>query len=264
MAESDEKMSLRESIESAGKDQGITETPEENTEAPLENKAPETEEKKPSEVQVDPEIEEAVNFYKALKDPDQQKYIIQELAQRAGLIQKGETPTAKQEKKYGEIIKEVLGTEYPDLEQRLSLVFSKFEQENDAKLNEVKAELQRERQSKAVQEFDREFSAFIRENKVSEEVASKMIKEIELLPPSMGGKITLTQYMNKIHSLVVGNQKTVDEAVKRNQKIEQNLKSRPQNLTGEIADERLKRGSKLPSIRESVQAAAQGIAFDED
>lgn len=253
-------MSLRESIEAAGKDQGVTETPEPQAEAV------ETKPEEPVETEsetVDPQIEEAVNFYKALQDPNQQHAIITELAQRAGLLKKGEEPTVQEAKKYNQVIKEVLGNEYPDLEQRLSTVFKKFEEESDEKLNQIKAELQREKQTKAVQEFDKEFSGFIKENKVSEEVASRMIKEIEMLPPNMSGKITLTNYMKKIHSLATMDQKVVDDATKRNQRIEQNLKTRPTNLTGDISEDRLKKGSKLPSIRESVQAAAQGIAFDE-
>jgi hypothetical protein len=254
----DEAPTLRESIEAAGKEQGIV---DESIEQPKAEEA-KIEEAKPEPP--DPEIEEAVNFYKALKDPTQQRVIIEELARRSGLLKPAEELTPKQEKKYTELIKEVLGTEYPDLEQRLSTVFSKFEQESDAKINQIKHELAQERQTKAVQEFDKEFSSFIKENKVSEDVATRMVKEIELLPPSMQGKLTLTQYMEKIHSLATMNQKKVDEVVKRNQKIEQNLKTRPQNLTGDVSEDRLRKGSKLPSIRESVQAAAQGIAFSED
>lgn len=260
---------LREAIEKASDDQGKEEIQDKAALAEEEKKdADKAGEKKDEVIASDSEVEEALNFYNALKDPKQQAEIIFELAKRAGFIKPEQTElTKKEEKKYGDLIQEVLGEEYPDLKDKLDQVFKAFEREQQAKLDNLVQELAKDKAERMVTEFESEFSAFIKNNNVSEETAAKMNREIVELPPSVGknGKrISLTEYLTKIHKIVTSDQKRVVSEEKRVEKIETNLRERSKNLSSDVGDERLKTGSKLPSIRESIQAAARGVRFDDD
>lgn len=244
----------------------IEETKEE-TQEETQEESKQQGEKKDDEIVVDSEIEEALNLYRALKDPAQQTELISELARRAGVLGQKEELTKKDEKNYLGMIEEVLGQEYPDLKDKLGKVFVQFEKEHNDKLNQVLQRMENENQQRSAQEFDREFSGFLKENKVSESIAAKMLKEIEILPPSVGKngrRLGLTEYLGKIHRLALMDQKQVDDATRRTQKIQENSNSRVKNLSSEVPDERLRQGSKLPSIREAVAAASRGIKFDED
>ena len=222
------------------------------------------------EVIVDPEIEEALNFYRALKDPNQQKGIIADLAQRVGLIQEGEKLTKKESKTFADLIGDVLGEEYPDLKDKMVQIFGAYDAHSRQTIDGLKAELAQKEQRQQVETFESEFTGFLKDNKVTDATAAKMLKEIEELPPTVGKdgrRIPLTKYLEKIHRLVVGNNspdKVVADAVKRNEKITQNLKDRNRNLTSDVDESRLKKGSQLPSIRESIAAAARGETFDDD
>lgn len=270
---SDTNLTLKESIEKAGSDQQ-----QENEDEQVETKSEESKDTEESSetsettseeesIAGDPEIEEAVNFYKALRDPAQQKNIIAELAHRAGLLKPNETLTAEKQKTFNDLINETLGEEYPDLKDKMTKLFDAYDVHHNEELNRVKGQLQQEKIQQQVETFENEFSTFIKEHKVTDAIAAKMLKEIEELPPTVGkeGKrIPLTTYLGKIHKLVVGTGPTeIESAVRRNEKIEKNLKDRSKNLSSDVDDSRLKRGSALPSVRESIAAAAKGITFEE-
>lgn len=261
----EETTTLRSAVEAAANEQNQKEKQEE-VKKEQEETPKEQENKEEEKFVPDPQIEEAVNFYNAIRDPSQQKEIIAELARRAGLIKPNEQPTRAEEKQYKELLAEVLGEEYPDLKDKFSKILEAFEKQNDEKLNAVKQELYNERMQRAVTEFEEEFSNFIKENKVTESDAAKMLKEIEDLPPSVGknGKrIALTTYLGKIHQLVAGKKAEVDKEVKRAEKIQNNLKERSTHLSSDVSEDRLRKGSKLPSIKEAIKAASEGITFDE-
>lgn len=265
----DENPTLRESIEQANNSIEEENAPPPQEEIKEEAKEEIKEENKADEVGVaDGEITEALAFYNALRDPAQQKEIITGLALRAGLISgKDVTLQPQEEKKYGQLLEEILGEEYPDLKNKLNPVLSALQKENDQKLAALKYEIEQERVAKATSEFESEFNTFLKVNKVTEEEAGKMLKEIQELPPSVGqnGKrIPLTQYLGKIHKLVASEKKVTDQEVKRVEKIQQNIKERATQLSSDVGDDRLRKGSRLPSVRESVAAALQGVKFDEN
>jgi len=274
---SDTNTSLRNAVESAAKDQNITEEQDHKVESngnetAKKDEKTETEEQPNSEVEesIDPEIEEAVNFYRALKDPNQQLNIISELARRAGVLKANESITQKEgasAKNFNDLLGEILGDEYPDLKDKLGKVFQAYDKEHDQKLNSVRAEIEYERAQKAASDFEVEFSSFIKTNNITEADAAKMIKEIEALPPAVGknGKrISLTDYLGKIHRLVNMDKQNTNKEVERAKKIQQNLKERSTNLSSDISEDRIKTGSKLPSIRESIRAASEGVKFADD
>lgn len=273
---SDGNLSLKESIAKAGADQQEESVNESNKSEKTDSSEGSESNNSDSETEndetiveesSDPEIEEAVNFYKALKDPAQQKSIIAELASRAGLLKPGETISPTQQKTFNDLIGEILGEEYPDLKDKMTKLFDAYDAHHNEELNKVKTQLVQEKIQQQVETFESEFTNFIKENKVTEAVAAKMLKEIEDLPPTVGKegrRIPLTTYLGKIHRLATGStSNVVEDAVKRNEKIERNLKERSRNLPSDVDESRLKKGSSLPSVRESIAAAAKGITFDE-
>jgi hypothetical protein len=254
-----EENNLKEAIESAAASQ----TEEKPAEVVEESK----EAKPEQEFTPDPEIEEAISFYKALKDPQQQTSIITELARRAGLLGQSETPTKSEVKKYSQLLEETLGSDYPDLKERMGKVFTAFENENNQKLLYLKQQMDLERQQQVAQEFDKEFQGFLTSNKITEATAGRMLKEIEQLPPSVGrdGKrIPLTKYLEKIHKLVSTEEVAAKQAERRVERVETNSRARATNLQSDVGEGRLKQGSRLPTVREAVQAAMQGVKFDQD
>jgi len=266
---SDTNMTLTESIEDAAANSPSNDEASKSTNSEASESTEKVEEEtKVDDVVIDPEIEEAVNFYRALKDPNQQIQIINDLAIRTGLIKPNQDLTPKQAKNFNELITEVLGAEYPDLTDKMSKLFEAFDNHHNEELNKVKTQLQQEKMQQQVETFESEFSNFIKEHKVTEAIAGKMLKEIEELPPTVGNngkRIPLTTYLKKIHTLVTlnSNDRVVEDAVKRNEKIEKNLKDRSKNITSDVDDGRLRKGSALPSAREAIAAAAKGITFDE-
>lgn len=229
---------------------------------------PKKEEKKEAEEEdtvEDAEIQEAVEFYRALRDPAQQKEIIRDLASRMGILQPEQKMEPKDEKTLNTLLEEVLAEEYPDLKPKLTQIFGKIQKDNDEKIESLRREISQDKAEQARTRFESEFGTFLTTNKVDDSVASAMLKEMEILPPPVGGKskITLTQYLSKIHKLATVDHKTNTQALQKNERRESNRKETPGNLSSEVDESRIKRGSKLPSLRESINAAADGITFED-
>lgn len=266
-----ENPTLKESIESAAQSENENSRNNaqgtENIEQKTDEVVQETKNKGIEENIPDNEVTEALAFYNALRDPAQQKEIITGLALRAGLISADNvTLQPKEVKRYGQLLEEILGEEYPDLKVKLNPVLQALQDENDQKIQALKKEIDEERNNKASQEFEAEFNTFLKVNKVTEDEAGKMLREIQELPPSVGknGKrIPLTQYLTKIHKIVASENKVTSNEVKRVEKIQQNIKERATQLSSDVGEDRLRKGSKLPSIKESVNAALNGITFDD-
>jgi hypothetical protein len=266
---------LKEAIEEAEKDQKpVDKKPDESTDKkqpdekdtetsdkPEEDKK---EDKNEEEIAQDEEIQTAVSFYRALRDPKQQVEIITDLAVRLGIVKPNETPTKKEQKTVLELLQETLGEEYPDLTKKFSTILSHIETSHKEEVNRLRLEINQDKQRQAQDQFEVEFSKFLADNKLNDAQADAMIKEIEALPPnpSAKSKITLTQYLTKIHKLVVADTKATERDVKKNEKRNQNLNDRADNLGSDVDESRLKSGSKRPSIREAIEAASQGITFD--
>lgn len=261
---------LKESIENAANEQVEQNEQSENQQTKPGNQEEtvksESKETETTQVDLDPEIEKAVNFYRALTDPSQQNDIIRQLAINAGLIQNQQQKlTQQQEKDFVGVLEETLGEEYPDLKEKLKPIFRQLQIENDRKLEDFRAEIRRRDAENQQAAFESEFSQFITKNEITEQEAALMLKEIEVLPPNTSGKnkIGLSAYLGKIYKLVASEKRVVQEATERTRKIEKNSNDRVKNLSSDVDESRLKKGSALPSIRESIAAAAKGIQFDE-
>jgi len=261
--------SLKESIDEAVKSQE-TENDQTKTSEPKETE-PESEENEESEAESEDddskdkseskdsdeeaqEIETAVTLLRALRDPSQSKGIIQDLALRVGLISPGETVTKSDEKDIKAVLKETLADEYPDLKDKLEAILNKITEDSDRKLNALKEELAEKERKVAEREFSIELDTFFKENKLSEKEAELMIKEIHLVPP--GPKISLKNYLSKIYTLVRVGKSTELKSVDRINRINANRKeSSVRNLSSDVDDKRISKGSALPSIKESIAMA---------
>lgn len=275
-----ENLTLKESIEKALVDQQ-TETKEKSSEeatkeTPEETKeVEETEKQESDEKKVEEEVEEtekksdaeaeeidtALNLLRTLRDPSKSTDLVRDFATRLGIINTSEDLTKKQEKDLKSIIAEQLGEDYPDLTEKLSKILELSEARSKQEIKSLREELQQEKRLQAEQAFSAEFSNFIKSNKLSESEAALMVEQIKELPPS--GNITLTNYLTKIRKLVTSDKIEVKTKIDQNTKREQNQKERVRNLSSEADDSRIKNGSRLPTAREAIEAAARGESFDE-
>ena len=265
---------LKESIESAVKDEQNNpdlerenqekEAPEEDPkDKSEEDDNPEVEDKSNSDSKEDDsssedtqEIETAVALLRALRDPSQSKDIIHDLALRVGLINNQENLTKKEEKDIKAVLKETLADEYPDLKDKLEAILNKVTEDSDRKIEALKNEIEERDRKVAEREFSVELDTFFKENKISEKEAEAMIKEIHLVPP--GPKISLKNYLSKIHTLVKVSKSTELKTVDRINRINANRKdSTVKNLSSDVDDKRISRGSALPSIKEAIHMAIQ-------
>lgn len=202
------------------------------------------------------EIETAVALLRALRDPSQSKGIIQDLALRVGLIAPGEQVTKSDEKDLKSVLKETLADEYPDLKDKLEAILGKIQEDSDRKIEQLKQEIAQRDQRNAEKEFSIELDTFFRENKISEKEAELMIKEIHLVPP--GPKISLKNYLSKIHTLVKVGKSSELKTVDRINRINANRKeSSVRNLSSDVDDKRISKGSQFPSIKEAISMAME-------
>lgn len=279
-----EKISLSESISKAAAEQGIiTDESDENQDQTSDSSKPKEDTKpvekpiekpqeKPEETgasEEDEEIAIAVELFRALKDPAQSADIIRRMAIQSGVIK--EAPTGQTQaqvkaeaKELKDIISEVLGEEYPDLKDKLHTIMKAVQDRSAQEINTLKAELQHERMQEAQGKFEAEFESFIKTNKVDEDTANLMLKEMQVLPPSNTGKnrLTLTAYLTRIHRLATSNHTEARQSVEQDRRRKENLAERSQNLSSDVDDSRIKTGSKRPTLRESIAAAARGETFD--
>jgi hypothetical protein len=201
------------------------------------------------------EVETGVALLRALRDPKQSKVVVQDLAIRLGLIgNSGEKVSSSDAKDIKAVLKEVLADDYPDLREKLEIVLGKVQEDQDNKIKALESKVSESERIRNEREFMGVYDKFIKDNKVDDGIAAKMIREMQLIPP--GPKITLPQYLNKIHSLVAQGANDAKSKVDRASKINSNLKdSTVKNLSSDVSDSRIEKGSHRPSIKEAIAMA---------
>lgn len=207
------------------------------------------------------EIETALNLLRALRDPSKSTNLIKDFAVRVGLIKEDQNLTKIEEKGLKDIIAEELGDEYPDLRDKITKILEASEAKSTKEIKALRDELANEKRQQAEQVFNDEFATFIKSNKLSEKEAALMVDQIKELPPS--GNITLTKYLTKIHKLVVSDKVEEKQKIDQNARRTENQKDQVKNLSSGVDDDRIKKGSRLPTAREAIQAALRGEKLED-
>ena len=294
----DSNLSLREAVEKAAAEQGITEdnpeqsshneeikpnkkqdppakssseskededgesgTDEKGQKADLEDKTEEEpEELDDAEAE---EIQQALSILRALKDPKTQKDLVKDFAVRLGLISETQDLSKKDEKDLSTLITDELGQDYPDLKESITKIAKAIEDKTSKEIKSLKEELAAEKRANAEKSFTEEYTTFLKTNKISEAESALMLKEMKELPP--GSNITVTSYLNKIYKLAVGDSKIGSKKIlDQNARRTENQRGQVKNLSSGADDmKRIKVGSRLPTLHESVEAAARGELFED-
>lgn len=218
------------------------------------------------------EIGHALALHRGLADPKQRGNIIRQLFQQAGL----EIPQTKQEEKKAavtidQILKEVLGESY-DIHSgdKLAVAFERYgklllEQFNESVQPLQQRVLQAEERAHR-EEADAAMSNLWAKHKVPQndraKISEAMMRKMKQFAPGEG--VSASEYLDSMYSLAMRDVETaraVKTTVKRIQRNAQDV--RDTSGDGGSDDKRIKTGSRLPSIRESIAAAYRGETLEE-
>lgn len=235
----------------------------------------EVEEKEPETSEIDAdeeEVKKALVFFRALSDPKQSQELAEVIARNAGfeLTKKSEVKAVIRDAK--SILKEKLGDNYDLLsgdalaeavkEIVKDLVDTQVTEKTKPVLDKIsvaeKAENERKATS-AMQDFFKRHD--ITDEKTQDEIAGKMLSKFKTMPATP--EASVDTYLDDIYFLVnreASANKAVKETVK---KIKKNAEERNSSGEGIGNDDRIKRGSAMPSLDEAVRAAYKGIRLDD-
>jgi hypothetical protein len=232
-------------------DEEIVEQPQE-VEKPEEGPQPEVKEPEQSVPQLDLKTKQALAIYEALSDPHQSHTFIKKLAEFAGyqvVSPEAEKPTSKPVR---HLIKERLGEDYEHLGEALEEVL-------DHALREKIAPIQTLVLEEKKRAYEAEVRAALSELKITPAIETRMYELMQQLQPSPNA--TVRSYIRSIYDLAA---KEANEAEKLKTTVQKVQKNRAQvGAPSGVNADRVKQGSRLPTIREAVLMAARGEKFEE-
>jgi hypothetical protein len=228
------------------------------------------------EVEASPEeVRNALNLLRQLNDPAQAEATFEYLAKQGGydLTKKTEVKALARDSKA--ILKEKLGDHYDILNgEKIAEALDEIVQERlktaTKPLEEnqrLAAQAENERQADAAMQSFFKRAGIDEKMEVREELAGKMMKKMEKLPPARGTNVD--EYLDDIYKLVAppAEPKKVEREVTKKvvDRINKNAKEAKASGEGSGIDEsRIKVGSKNPSLDEAVRAGFEGKRFDFD
>lgn len=224
----------------------------------------------PTEVEIEAtpeEINNALTFFRALSDPKQRQETLEYLAKTGGydLTKRQERQQLLRDTK--SILKEKLGDTYElisgdGLAEALdALVDAKVEKLTKPAIEEIERTRLAAQQEKANAEMDSFFKRHDIPTDKRDTVAEQMLSKMKFMPPTADAD--LKSYLDDIYTLASKSRsetKVIKETVKR---IEQNAKDLRGSGDGGD-DNRIRKGSKLPSLNEAISAAVRGEKFSDD
>lgn len=248
---------LEESVDAAVAEETKT-TPTEETKVEVKEEAKEQAKETPKLADLpkeDDETEAAVRLYRALKDPDIGKSIIQELATRAGILATEQGKTAKQATKATvDILRENVPQEYHFLVEGFSkgieaIIF----QEIEKRVAPIQQTSQQALERMVEKEVDTEINDFYRRNKDAEKFRGDIDKLSTKMPWGGPDTMPMKEYLDNLYT-IVSKEETENKAVEKTvNRINKNAKDVRETSTGAQPTE-VKLGSKLPTLEEAIKA----------
>lgn len=217
------------------------------------------------------EVKKALVFYRALSDPKQSKDLAEAIAKNAGYDLTKTQEVKQLNKDIKSILREKLGDNYDVLSgDKLS---EAFEEALSLKVNDIVTEKTKpvlDRMSNAEKvENDRKAATamddFFKRNDIPEAnreaVAGKMMGKMRVMPAT--AETPIDSYLDDLY-LITHREATATKTVKNTvKKINENAKERNSSGEGTGNEDRIKRGSAMPSLDESVRAAFKGVRLDD-
>lgn len=227
-------------------DSETEETSEEDEEGAEETDEEDSEKESPKEVS--DETKQALALFKALKS-DKGHEVVKNLAIRAGLIKEDEKVTNISSKKLTNLIAESLGEEWSFLAERIGVPLERY-------VEEMRSELKNDqiRLSTGL-ELEKAWS------KLDSETEGDILKyqdKIEELSNeySMGRGVTIEKYLRGLYKMASADKKESRQIQKTVEKINKNSSDRL-SRSSEVANERVKKGTQLPSLEQSIEEALE-------
>jgi len=220
----------------------------------------EEEPKEELKVTTDPDQEAARGLYAALKDPQRAGSTLRQLADLAGLdlVKKADQKEIKKDIK--DLVKERLGEDNSILAESLGpLLDDVIKQVVEERIKPLQDGITERQQREFANQIEGTFKALDTETKG---LASKLEKQmIELMDQVNPGPNTPPDvYLRHIYKLAKSQYDEAETIKAQNSKREQNKKT--VSVQSGVNSERIKSGSRLPTIREAVEAAVRGETLE--
>lgn len=222
---------------------------------------PENEESKEEKTStLTPEQETAINLFNALKDPESAGPTLRHLAELAGLDLVKKADQKELKKGIKEIVKERLGEDNSILAESLGPLLDEIIKDTvEEHLKPLKAERQQEREKIFATQIDNTFKALEEESKgLSTKLEKQMLELMKDINP--GPDTPPDKYIRHIYKLAKSEFDEAERIKAQNKKQTDNKKS--VSVQGGGNTDRVKSGSKLPTIHEAVEAAMRGETLE--
>jgi hypothetical protein len=255
-------MTLEESVAAAVKEnppETTVETKTQQTETPKTETPKAEEPKQPTaeEIARNEKLDKAIRLYEALEDPTIGPGVLRSLAEKAGILGVKEGKTETQiTKTVVDVLKESLGAEYEFLAPGLAKGISEIVRQTVAEQIRPVQEQTNEAIERAVKaDVDSAYAKMESTHKDFKKYDAEMTALSKRLPYT--GDYPMEEYLENLYTLVTKDVKETKIVGDTVDKINKNAKELRDSST-EVQDTRVSKGSKLPSIDESVRAAFRG------
>jgi polyhydroxyalkanoate synthesis regulator phasin len=204
---------------------------------------------------VDTETQEALQLYRALKDPTIGKAVVQELANRAGVaVNKGEVTQTQAKKAVIDLLKENVPSEYHFLVEGMAKgIEAAINQNVNDKVAPIQQQSQQALERMVEKEVDSEIESFYARNKDAVKFKGEIDKLSGKMPWGGPDSMPMKEYLDHLYTIVSKEEsenKTVERVVGR---INKNAKEVRETSTVASPTD-VKVGSKLPSLDEAIRA----------
>jgi hypothetical protein len=244
----------------------------EEKEVKKEEKKEEKEEDEFIEIDASPEeIRNALNIVRALSNKDTAAATMEDLAKITGYKLETKTEVKKFERDVKSVLKEKLGDAYDLLSgDKLAEAFDALLEERVGAITKpVLDRIESSERAAHEQKANAAMDALWSRNNVTdkgqrEKLSGKMVEKMKALPAGPGTDVNA--YLDDIYALVTRDTEAARTVKKTVTKIKQNAQDVSRTSgdgSGDNQETRVKMGSKLPSIRESVEAAFRGQRLEE-
>lgn len=239
-------------------DQKVDETKQDTTDTKIEDvKTDDT----VKESTLSPEQTAALNLFNALKDPETAGPTLRHLADLAGFDLTSRKQQTELKKSISQTIAEELGEDNSILAEKLGPTLERIiSKAIEDGVKPVTSAIEAQEQKKIANEIEATLKDLNTETKgLSAKLEDRMVELMEELPPS--SKITPSAYVRKIYKLAASDFEEAEKLKAQDKKREIN-KSQVTVHSGVGNPDRVKSGSRLPTIRESVEAAMRGETLE--
>jgi len=231
-------------------------TEEPTTEEPKE----ELKEEKKEEPKLSSEQEMAIGLFNALQNPETAGPTLRHLAELAGLDLVKKSGQKELKKDIKTLVKERLGEDNSILAESLGpLLDEVIKDAVEEHLKPLKAERIKEKETQFASQIEATFKELETESKgLSTKLEAKMLELMEQINP--GPNTPPDKYIRHIFKLAKAEYTEAELLKAQNKKQADNKKTT--SIPGGANPDRIKAGSRLPTIKEAVEAAMRGETLE--